>query len=80
MVTYFENTYLYGNYQPQEWNHFSNFHERTNNRVEADNHTMKKYCGATNPNVVKAVRLLQQYETTSKDKYYIAHEPNPRAP
>ena len=34
---------------------------------EGDNNRMKLFCGAGNPNIDKAVRLLQQYETTSSN-------------
>jgi len=30
---------------------------------------MKLFCGAGNPNIDKAIRLLQQYEATSSYKY-----------
>ena len=39
------------------------------NRVEEDNNKMKNFCGASNPNKDKAVRLLQQYESTASDKF-----------
>ncbi|CAF0987588.1 unnamed protein product [Brachionus calyciflorus] len=35
---------------------------------------MKLYCGAANPNIDKAVRLLQQYESASKT--YITDDEN----
>ena len=50
------------------WNHFDNVYERTNH-VEGDNNKMKLFCGAGNPRIDKAVRLLKQYETTSTDKF-----------
>ena len=51
------------------WNHFDNEEERTQNRVEGDNNKMRLFCGAAKPNIGKAVKLLQQYETTATDKY-----------
>ncbi len=30
---------------------------------------MKQFCSASNPNIDKAVQLLQQYECTASDKY-----------
>jgi len=62
------------------WNHFDNKYERTNNHVEGDNNKMKLFCGAANPNVDKAVRLLQQYETTSSDKYKNAKKSTAKPP
>jgi hypothetical protein len=62
------------------WNHFDNKYERTNNHVEGDNNKMKLFCGAANPNVDKAVRLLQQYETTSSDKYKNAKKMTAKPP
>ena len=41
---------------------------------------MKLFCGAANPNVDKAVRLLQQYETTSSDKYNNAKKSTAKPP
>ena len=29
----------------------------------------KIYCGAANPNIIKPVKLLHQYEITARDKY-----------
>ena len=57
-----------------------NHDERTNNRVEGDNKMMKKFCGAADPNIDKAVSLLKQYETTAKDKYNNAKKETARAP
>jgi hypothetical protein len=62
------------------WNHFDNKYERTNNRVEGDNNKMKVFCGASNPNIDKAVRLLQQYEATASDKYTNAKKATAKAP
>ena len=62
------------------WNHYDNHDERTNNRVEGDNNRMKKFCGAADPNIDKAVSLLKQYETTAKDKYNNAKKETARAP
>jgi hypothetical protein len=39
-----------------------------NNRVEGDNLKMKKYCGASNPNIIKAITLLKVYEAKSHTK------------
>ncbi|CAF0715286.1 unnamed protein product, partial [Brachionus calyciflorus] len=51
----------------KKWtNHYDNDHERTQNRVEGDNNRMKLFCGAANPSINKALRLLQQYESPSK--------------
>ena len=30
---------------------------------------MRLFCGVAKPNIDKAVKLLQQYETTATDKY-----------
>ena len=30
---------------------------------------MKKFCGAANPNIDKAVDLLRTYEASARDKY-----------
>jgi len=30
---------------------------------------MKLFCGAAQPNISKAVKLLRQYETTAHEKY-----------
>ena len=65
---YFINTFFEGQFPLRMWNHFDNIYERTNNHVEGDNNKMKLFCGAANPNVDKAVHLLQQYGTTSSDK------------
>ena len=81
-LTYVENTYLKENCRfPKEmWNHFDNYNERTNNRVEGDNNKMKLFCRAAQPDIGKAVRLLRQYETTAHDKYKNAQKPNARPP
>ncbi len=64
---YFIKTFFEDSFPLSMWNQFDNENERTNNRVEGDNLKMKKFCGASNPNIDKAVRLLQQYEATSTD-------------
>ena len=58
------------------WNHFDNPYYRTNNHVEGDNSRMKKFCGAANPNIRKAVELLCVYEAIAKDKYRNAKKEN----
>ncbi len=73
---YFINNFFEGSFPLSMWNQFDNENERTNNRVEGDNLKMKKFCGASNPNIDKAVRLLQQYEATSTDKYNNAKKKN----
>ena len=42
-----------GSFPISMWNHFDNEGERTNNRVEGDNLRMKKFCGASKPNIDK---------------------------
>ena len=51
------------------WNHWDNHGDRTNNRVEGDSNKMKFFCGAADPKIDKVIGLLQQYETTCKDKH-----------
>ena len=41
---------------------------------------MKSFCGAADPQIDKAVRLLRQYEKTASDKYLNAKKPNARTP
>jgi hypothetical protein len=52
---YFVSTFLQGSFAMHMWNHFENKHERTNNRVEGDNNKMKVCCGASDPNIDKAI-------------------------
>jgi hypothetical protein len=66
---YFITAYFEGQYPKTMWCHFDTSFERTNNRVEGDNNKMKQFCGSANPHIDKAIGLLQQYETTSSDKY-----------
>ena len=58
----------------------NNDDKRTNNRVEGDNNKMKLFFGAADPRIDKAIGLLQQYETTAKDKYLNAKKANAKAP
>ena len=53
----------------QTWNHFKTEDELTNNRVEGDNFQMNNCCGAAHPDISKAVKLLQGYESKAADKY-----------
>ena len=62
------------------WNHWNNNDERTNKRVEGDNHKMKQYCGAADPKIDKAISHLRDYETATKDKYFSAKKENAKAP
>ncbi len=62
------------------WNHFDNTFDRTHNRVECDNNKMKNFCGASNPNIDKAVQLLQQFECTASDKYLNAKKASAKQP
>ena len=69
-----------GQFPLKMWNHFDNSYERTNNRVEGDNNKMKLFCGAVNPNIDEAVRLLQQFDAKSSDKYRNAKKSTARPP
>jgi hypothetical protein len=66
---YFINTYVEGYFLKIMWNHFETIEVRTNNNVEGDNLKMKCYCGAANPNMDKAVKLLKTFETTKEATY-----------
>jgi len=88
-ISYFERTYLGAARDSVQkaaifpiimWNHFDNDDDRTNNDVEGDNNKMKLFCGAAQPNISKAVKLLRQYETTAHDKYKNAQKQNARPP
>lgn len=46
-------------------NHSDNDEERTQNRVEGDNIKIRLFCGAAISNIVKVVKLLQSYKTTT---------------
>jgi hypothetical protein len=76
---YFTATFLQGSFPLQMWNHFDSKHERTNNRVEEDNYKMKVFCGAADPNIDKAVGLLQQFEAAASDKYINAKKSTAKA-
>ena len=48
LVEYFKKTYLNrdSRFSLLMWNHYDNYDERTNNRVEGDNNKMKLFCDA----------------------------------
>lgn len=63
------------------WNHYETLEsERTNNFVESFNNAMKHYCGAANPNIYKAVKLLKTYEITAEATYKNAKKSTAKAP
>ena len=69
-IEYFSSTYMESNVFPiSVWNHFKTEDERTNNRLEGDNFGMNDCCGAAHPDMDKAVKLLQLYESKAEDKY-----------
>ena len=72
---YVLDTYFEGYFTMKMWNHYETSDELTNNLVEGDNSKMAKFCGASNPNIFKAVDLLLQYETISVNKFYNALTP-----
>ncbi len=76
-VAYVKRTYIESNFFTIEmWNHFSTRYERTNNRVEADNGSMKSNCGAAYPDINKATGHLRQYELRSRIMYSNASKIN----
>jgi hypothetical protein len=54
------------------WNHFDNQDDRTNNRVESFNLSMKKFVGSARPDIYKAVKALKGFETTATANYNLA--------
>ena len=69
-IEYVKTTYIESEVFPITlWNHFQTEDEKTNNRVEGDNFQMNDCCGAAHPDMAKAVKLLQGYESKAADKY-----------
>ena len=69
-LEYVKTTYIESEVFPITlWNHFQTEDEKTNNRVEGDNFQMNDCCGAAHPDMAKAVKLLQGYESKAADKY-----------
>ena len=61
------------------WNHFSNPDDRTNNRVESYNLKMRKFVGAAQPEINKAVNAPKGFETTATNTYLRAKLKDARA-
>jgi len=60
------------------WNHFENKDDRTNNRVESYNLSMKKFVSAAHPDIHKAVKALKGFETTATANFNLAKMPDAR--
>ena len=61
------------------WNHFSNPDDRTNNRVESYNLKMRKFVGAAQPEINKAVNAPIGFEMTATNTYLRAKLKDARA-
>ncbi len=77
-LKYFEKTYMSDTFPIDTWNHFENKDDRTNNRVESYNLSMKKFVSAAHPDIHKAVKALKGFETTATANFNLAKMPDAR--
>ncbi|XP_040077772.3 uncharacterized protein LOC120849598 [Ixodes scapularis] len=66
LILYFEDTWLLGNYDTQQWNHHQNSGARTNNLKEAWHRKINNAIGKAHPNVYTFVEHIKRDEATSR--------------
>ena len=59
-ITYFQDTWLLGNFQPSVWNVFETTGPRTNNHLEGWHNRLKIIVGKPHPNVYEIVEVFQK--------------------
>ena len=80
-LDYVADTYFEVDFRIKSWNHFETNVPRTNNSMEGYNSKLKKHVGTADPNIHKAVEILQQEEVLSCFKFIQAdngEKPPPR--
>ena len=68
-LKYYTETWLEGNKEISQWNHFDNEGPRTNNYAKAYNARIKRILRCAHPNICQFIDLLQKEETCSQPKY-----------
>ena len=68
-LEYFTETWLEGNVDIIQWNHYENDGPRTNNHVEAYNLKVQKHLKCSHPNIWLFISFLQKEETSSYLKF-----------
>ena len=79
ILKYFENTWIKGDFLPEEWNQFDVLNDRTNNNVEGYNSKVNKKL-RTKPNLLKFCDFMKAEENkmaichlqSNKEPYYLS--------
>ncbi|XP_077541781.1 uncharacterized protein LOC144153905 [Haemaphysalis longicornis] len=66
LILYFEDTWMQGNFDVQQWNHYQNEGARTNNIKEAWHRKINNLLGKAHPNIYAFVELLKRDEATTR--------------
>ena len=68
LVSYFDQTWMNGQFNYRQWNYFDYTGPRTNNNVEGWHSRLSKVVGKAHPNVYELVDVINREEATSKLK------------
>ena len=68
LLSYFEQTWMIGQFHPRQWNYFDFEGPRTNNHVEGWHSRLKKVVGKAHPNVYEIIEVFQNEEATVRMK------------
>ena len=67
-MSYFDQTWMNGQFSYHQWNYFNYIGPRTNNHVEGWHSRLSKVVGKPHPNVYELVDVIKREEATSKLK------------
>ena len=65
-ISYFESTWLDGNFPPRTWNYFSHEGPRTNNHLEGWHNRLKRVSRKAHPNLFEVVEILKKEQAATE--------------
>ena len=68
LVTYFDRTWVNGNYKLSQWNYYDFEEPRTNNHIEGWHTRLKKIVGKADPNIFEVFEVMKKEQASSEMK------------
>ena len=70
ILTYFENTWIYGSFPVADWNYFGVYADRTNNNVEALDKLVNSKLKSSHPTLYKFIDFIKSEENRMQISLY----------
>ena len=80
LVSYFDSTWMNGQFKRHQWNYFNFEGPHTNNHVEACHSRLKKVVGKSHPNIYEINDVFKREEASTKMKMQMLEAGAQQAP